>query len=141
YIVTAVIDSGAKVQTLEQNAGADWSLEYGSAPHRYTRFASEATTYLIPPIGGSDMIEDTQRHYDIINREWINSTGREFTWKEFRVNFVGKDKLEALLIIHSSPETAKWQKLATLGQKADKEGWVKPTESDKKLVQIKKIIG
>lgn len=92
-------------------------------------------------ITGGDMIEDTQRHYDIINREWINSTGREFTWKEFRVNFVGKDKLEALLIIHSSPETAKWQKLAKLGQKADKEGWVRPTDSDKKLAQIKKIVG
>lgn len=81
--------------------------------------------------GGKDMIEDNQRHYDIINREWINSTGREFTWKEFRANFVGRDKLEALLTIHSSPETKAWQELAKLGKKAKAEKWAKSSTPSK----------
>ena len=74
---------------------------------------------------GDDMIEDTQRHYDIINREWNNSTGRDLTRNEFRISFVGRDKLEALVTIHGSIETVKWQSLARLGKQAQDDNWQK----------------
>lgn len=37
------------MKTLEQNAGADWSLDSGSKPETFTRKQTYAFTYLIPP--------------------------------------------------------------------------------------------
>lgn len=65
-----------------------------------------------------DMIQNTQRHFDIINQDWRIATGRSLTRKEFEGHFVGRDSNEARTTIHMSSETAEQQKLISIGRTA-----------------------
>lgn len=66
---------------------------------------------------GDDMIEDTQRHFDLYAQTWANATGRKLTRNEFRISFVGRDKAEAQTVIHQSAETGAYAQLAADGKK------------------------
>lgn len=61
--VIEVYDNGT-MKTVEQNAGADWSLDLGSVPHEYVRNQNYGFIYLIPP-------EESEMKVDANNLKYL----------------------------------------------------------------------
>lgn len=129
--------------------GLSGDTGYVSGPHLHFEFWGKPTNWqngwsgrLNPndylTKGNDQVLQDNQRHYDLISTTWAAATGRKLTREEYRGHFVGKD-WEALLLIHQTEETAAWYELAQLGKKAKAEGWSKPGGADKELAEVKSM--
>lgn len=86
------------------------------------------------------IIQNKENWYNRCNDTHIRITSETLKRNVFAA-YVGNDFLkfvEDVTATKSAAVALKWQKV---GKSASQEGWVKPSDADKKLAQIKKIIG
>jgi hypothetical protein len=105
--VIEVYNNGT-MKTVEQNAGADWSLDLGSVPHEYVRNQNYGFIYLIPEgVEMADKIDETLSKilsHGLIGRNGLR--GRAYSLDgSAGTPWVGADLTAKLITdIFSSPE-------------------------------------
>ncbi|MBM4644758.1 hypothetical protein GS464_20070 [Rhodococcus hoagii] len=99
-----------------------------------------AGVQVIKEVESMAIIQNTDGWFGELWDLYKRYTGKDISRQIFN-SYVGKDFYEFVLDVKRIPESKKGMEWQALGKKAEKEGWSKPGEAEKKLESIKKAGG